>query len=302
MGTGSPAISITWALALISTLIHPCEGDRTGMSRRDTFLSMESVLDMAPSSYDDQYMGCTEAMEAEIPILFKNESFLNKDFADAWDCANKEWEKRKGSTKVPIGFKDEYAISTLVYTNDKPNIYSPFNEAVRQAGQSRDFYLNHFHFKALHYYLTRAFQLLDAVESPTCYSVYRGVNIRFTAEPGESVRFGQFTSSSIDEQVALKFGDDTVFTIITCYGVRIRELSFYRTEEEVLIPPFEKFKVIDFSTNNNKNKMTLESVQIHSNHNCVFLRAASPGMESLQIIPMCWLVLLWGPLGSLLIP
>ncbi|XP_041440707.1 erythroblast NAD(P)(+)--arginine ADP-ribosyltransferase [Xenopus laevis] len=268
MGTGSPAISITWALALISTLIHPCEGDRR--FRRD--LSKKIVLDMADSSYDDQYLGCTEAMDNNIPRILQAEKKLNKDFADAWENATGEWEKRKGNTKVPIGFKDEYAISTLVYTNDKPNIYSPFNEAVRQAGKSRDFYLNHFHFKALHYHLTRALQLLDAVESPTCHSVFRGVKTRFTTEQGKQVRFDRFTSSSTDYQKALEFGDDTVFTIITCSGVRIRDLSFFPNEEEVLIPPFEKFKVTDFSTNNNKNKMTLKSMKNHSRYNCALVK------------------------------
>ncbi|NP_001072682.1 GPI-linked NAD(P)(+)--arginine ADP-ribosyltransferase 1 precursor [Xenopus tropicalis] len=310
MGPGHPGTNISWALALVSTLsfIPPSEGDRSRMSRRDVFLSKESVLDMAPSSYDDQYRGCTEAMEAEIPKLFQYEYSLNKDFAEAWDSATFRWEERKGKMVVPPGFKDQYAIAIFSYTSNGP-LHKIFNDAVRQAGQSRDYYLRSFNFKVLHYYLTRALQMLDAVESPTCHKVFRGIKgVRFKPEPRKPVRFGQFTSSSKDDQSALSFGEDTFFSIHTCYGVNIRNFSFFPSEEEVLIPPFEKFKVTDFSTMSRKNIITLQSVEKSSVYNCEFVKerrckaswcpfnsASHPGTGILQIIPICWLMLLWGP-------
>ncbi|OCT90205.1 hypothetical protein XELAEV_18018818mg [Xenopus laevis] len=254
MGTGNPAISINCTLALISTLalIRPCEGDKR--FRRDA--SQEIVLDMAASSYDDRYLECTEAMDSKIPGILHDEQTSNEEFAIAWEDATDEWQNRKGDTEIPPGFKDEYAISILAYTNDNPDIYRSFNAAVRQAGQSRDFYLNNFHFKALHYYLARVLQLLRE-STPQDYSVYRGVN--------------GFTSSSTDENKTLKFGNDTFFTITTGYGVTISEFSFFDSETEVLIPPFEKFTVTDFSTESNKNKITLQSNGIYSKYNCVLL-------------------------------
>ncbi|XP_031752244.1 erythroblast NAD(P)(+)--arginine ADP-ribosyltransferase-like [Xenopus tropicalis] len=292
---------MTWALALIPTLalMHLCEGNRTRTSWRDTLFSLESVLDMAPNSYDDQYSKCIKKMEAEISTFLSQESYVNRDFSEAWDVATTKWENIKRDMKVPSGFKDEYAIATLVYTSAKPDIYTPFNEAVRQAGQSRDYYLRYFNYKALHYYLTRAVQML---KTKSCHNVFRGTKTPFSATQGNKVRFGQFTSSSTKKTVADEFGTGTNFTITTCHGASIKHLSFFPSEEEVLIPPYETFKVTDVRTGSGSNVITLVSVGTQSNHNCWYLKAASPGMESLQIIPICWLMLLWGPVGSLLLP
>uniref|UniRef100_A0A803KDC7 NAD(P)(+)--arginine ADP-ribosyltransferase n=2 Tax=Xenopus tropicalis TaxID=8364 RepID=A0A803KDC7_XENTR len=285
---GNPDISMTWALALIPTLalMHLCEGDRTQMPRRDVFLSEEIVLDMAPKSYDDQYRGCAEAMEAKIPQLFQNEKSLIKTFVDAWGNASKRWISMKETTMVPPGFRDAYAIATLAYTNQYPAIYKPFGDAVRQAGQSRDFYLRYFHFKVLDFCLTRALQMLKAVKPTICHKVFRGTKVRFSAKIGNSVRFGQFTSSSTDDRVAVAFGPDTIFIITTCHGASIEHLSFFPDEKEVLIPPYETFKVTDVRSGSGYNNITLQSVGTQSNRNCWYFKAASPRMGNQQIIPV----------------
>ncbi|KAG8453123.1 hypothetical protein GDO86_004806 [Hymenochirus boettgeri] len=229
-------------------------------------------MDMALSSYDDQYKGCIDAMEADIPKLFQYEYSTNKDFADAWDSATFKWGERKKNAIVPAGFQDQYAIAIFAYTSNGP-LHRVFNEAVRQAGQSKDYYLKSFNFKVLHYYLTRALQMLDAVESPTCHKVFRGIKgIRFKSDTRKPVRFGQFTSSSKDDQSALLFGEDTFFSIKTCYGVDIRNFSFFPGEEEVLIPPYEKFKVTDFNKERQKNIISLQSVEKSSVYNCEFVK------------------------------
>ncbi|XP_018430858.1 PREDICTED: GPI-linked NAD(P)(+)--arginine ADP-ribosyltransferase 1, partial [Nanorana parkeri] len=238
-------------------------------SKRDVFSSKESSLDMARSSFDDQYKGCGDIMEAEIPQLFQTEYSTNTEFAHAWDTATFKWEKeKKRQTSLPKGFKDQYAIALLAYTINGP-LHKLFNDAVRQAGRSKEYYLRNFHFKVLHYYLTKALQELDVEETPACHKVFRGIRgVRFKAERQSNVRFGQFTSSSMNDQNALQFGEDTFFSIYTCYGVSIKNFSFFPGEDEVLIPPFEKFKVTNFSKEGDRNVVTLKSLEKSSIYNC----------------------------------
>ncbi|KAM4797237.1 GPI-linked NAD(P)(+)--arginine ADP-ribosyltransferase 1 [Rhinophrynus dorsalis] len=274
MAASCPGARFSFALTVISalTLLNPIEVDSHRVHTRDIFSPKDTVLDMALSSYDDQYKGCSEVMEAEIPKLFQMEYSSNREFAEAWDKATFEWEARKKNAVVPRGFKDEYAIAIFAYTINGP-LHKVFNEAVREAGRSREYYLRNFNFKVLHYYLTKALVMLDSVETPACHNVFRGIKgVRFKSETRKPIRFGQFTSSSKDDQSALLFGEDTFFKIQTCYGVNIRNFSFFPGEEEVLIPPFEKFKVTQFTKDKDKNVINLQSVEKSSVYNCEFVK------------------------------
>ncbi|KAM4047661.1 GPI-linked NAD(P)(+)--arginine ADP-ribosyltransferase 1 [Anomaloglossus baeobatrachus] len=265
------------ATALLTAIILTTvtQVDTRRVFSRSVFSTKESMLDMAPMSFDDQYRGCSDAMEEEIPLLFQAEYSANKEFADAWDTATFKWQQEKLEKRyssLPKGFKDEYAISLFAYTINGP-LHKVFNEAVREAGQSKEYYLRNFRFKVLHYYLTKALQVLDGVETPACHKVFRGIRgVKFTSESRKPIRFGQFTSSSKNDQNALQFGEDTFFTIQTCYGVNIKNFSFFPGEEEVLIPPFEKFKVTNFTRERERNVISLQSVEKSSVYNCELVK------------------------------
>nr|XP_014353451.1 PREDICTED: NAD(P)(+)--arginine ADP-ribosyltransferase 2-like [Latimeria chalumnae] len=67
-------------------------------------------------------------------------------------------------------------------------------------------------------------------------SKYRSGHIRMFDTPdirGESVRLGQFTSTSKSKTVAEK----------TCYGASIKQYLQFNEEEEVLAPPIEVFEL-----------------------------------------------------------
>ncbi|CAH2327095.1 Fc receptor 5 [Pelobates cultripes] len=276
MSYRKPGSSLIYVAILIFTvsLTCPIKVDSKQVSKRNVFSTKETVLDMALSSYDDQYKGCSDVMEAEIPKLFQLEYSINREFAESWDKATYEWEDRKRHIRVPRGFKNEYAIALFAYTINGP-LHKSFNEAVREAGRSREYYLKNFNFKVLHYYLTKALQELDAVETPACHRVFRGTRgVRFKSDTRKPIRFGQFTSSSVSDESALLFGEDTFFNIETCYGVKIRNFSFFPGEEEVLIPPFETFKVTQFTKEKEKNIIKLQSVEKSSFFNCEFVKGA----------------------------
>uniref|UniRef100_A0ACB8FFV1 Uncharacterized protein n=1 Tax=Sphaerodactylus townsendi TaxID=933632 RepID=A0ACB8FFV1_9SAUR len=222
---------------------------------------------MAPTSFDDQYKGCEDKMAANLKELNRTEFDNNRIFAKAWQLAEREI-----SLSPPAGLKQEYAIALAAYTIQQPNLYEVFNKAVTEAGKNTDYYLNSFHFKTFHFLLTRAIQVLGAKAAPKCYSVYRGVKKFLVPGGSKMIRFGHFTSSSLKREVALQFGEDTFFTIETCRGVSIKAISFYPEEDEVLIPPYEKFEVIKFTKTPNTNFIHLRSLGESTTYNCVFVK------------------------------
>ncbi|NXG72731.1 NARE ribosyltransferase, partial [Baryphthengus martii] len=228
-------------------------------------------MDMAPTSFDDQYQGCTSMMEEKLAELNRTEFNNNRVYAKTWTKAAKEWWNKHSHGHHTFALRSEQAIALLVYTYNSPR-YKKFNEAVRMAGSSRECYLDNFHFKVLHFFLTEALRALRDAQPSRCYNVYRGVQDMFTAQQHQSVHFGQFTSSSLQNKNAVKSGNKTLFSVKTCYGVPIENYSYYPTEKEVLIPPFESFKVTKVTHDRNRSFIEVHSQAAKSNYNCEFVK------------------------------
>ncbi|XP_053874851.1 ecto-ADP-ribosyltransferase 5-like isoform X1 [Malaclemys terrapin pileata] len=265
-----PQVRMTF---LLITVTYLCAHTLMDISQ----VNCQPVLDMAFNAFDDQYIGCTEDMENIIKSkLLRQEKLRHKVFSKRWEAAKKQWNNNKKNLSLPRGFKDENGIAILAYTSGgEIPLYQEFNKAVREAGKSRAYYLKHFPFKALHFYLTRALQLLkrDCAEMYEM-EVYRGVrSLRYQpGKRGGMVRFGTFASSSLDRNVAHRFGSATFFTIRTCFGVPIADFSYIRDEEEVLIPVYERFRVCNFTQDKNSNLFVLHSTnRTFSRYNCVYI-------------------------------
>ncbi|NXL54148.1 NARE ribosyltransferase, partial [Podilymbus podiceps] len=232
----------------------------------------EVVLDMSPTSFDDQYQGCSRMMEEELQELNRTEFAHNSNYAKAWTLAAAEWRNRRGRVPQPWVLRPEQAVALLAYTLEGP-LYEAFNAAVREAGRSREKYLGDFHFKVLHFLLTEALRALRDAQPRRCYHVYRGVRgIRFTAQHRQSIRFSHFTSTSTQKESTQRFGHDTVFSVQTCYGVPIRNFSFFPEEEEVLIPPFESFEVTNVTRVGDRALIQLRSQAARSTYNCELVK------------------------------
>ncbi|GAB0181055.1 GPI-linked NAD(P)(+)--arginine ADP-ribosyltransferase 1 [Grus japonensis] len=236
------------------------------------------ALDMAPSSFDDQYQGCSRMMEKELQELNRTE-FTDKDYAKAWKEAAAKWQSKQHHISQVPALRPEHVVALLAYTWEC-NLYRKFNAAVRVAGRSREEYLKSFNFKVLHFLLSEALRILRDAQPQKCHHVYRGVQgTRFTAQQHQTIRFGQFTSTSLREDEALNFGKDTFFSVETCYGVLIRNFSFFPMEEEVLIPPFEIFNVTKITHNGDRAFIQLRSQGASSTYNCEWVKAQPPTLH-----------------------
>ncbi|XP_012657245.1 ecto-ADP-ribosyltransferase 5 isoform X3 [Otolemur garnettii] len=169
-------------------------------------------LGLAPDTFDDAYEGCSEEMEEKAASLLKEEMTHHALLRESWEAAQEAWEYRRRGLTLPSGFKAQHGIAIMVYTNSSNTLYRELNHAVRMGGSSREHYMRHFPFKALHFYLTRALQLLRGSEGCSRRPgeiVFRGVgSLHFEPKRlGDSVRLGQFASSTLDEAIARRFGE-----------------------------------------------------------------------------------------------
>ncbi|KAF4803318.1 erythroblast NAD(P)(+)--arginine ADP-ribosyltransferase-like protein [Turdus rufiventris] len=233
----------------------------------------EKLLDMALDSFNDPYKNCRCLMKLELPALNHSEFQKNCLFAKVWPKAITLWQ-RQGSHVHPLPSQD-HAIAIMAYT--MIFLHKEFNDNVSIAGHSPQAYRDNFHFKTLHFLLTDALATLRAAQKEQkCCCVFRRVDkYKFKANVGDVVRFGQFALSSLCENVTKGFGSTTLFKVQTCHGAYIKELAEYREENEVLIPPFEKFNVTKVIPKGDKVEIHLDSIGTYSKYNCEWLNGGS---------------------------
>ncbi|KAK7910192.1 hypothetical protein WMY93_014876 [Mugilogobius chulae] len=224
---------------------------------------------MMDQSVDDKYDGCREKMTKKIKLEdFPREMKNNLLFKNAWKktqtLANQKYKLRK----IPALTKDQIH-ALYVYTIETPKVYEPFNEAVRSSAAVYN--TNAFNYHALHFWLTTALNTINPKR--LCRTTYRRCKTKFTGVIGQPMRFGSFTSTSKKTNL-IQFGIETCFQIKTCFGAPIQDYSALSSEEEVLVPPYEKFRIDHIARdsygalNNCKNIFVLESVGYKSNLNC----------------------------------
>ncbi|XP_065400622.1 ecto-ADP-ribosyltransferase 3 isoform X7 [Macaca fascicularis] len=240
----------------------------------DIFQVKAEVLDMADNAFDDEYLKCTDRMEIKyVPQLLKEEKASHQQLDTVWENAKAKWAARKTQIFLPVNFKDNHGIALMAYISEAQEqtpFYHLFSEAVKMAGQSREDYIYGFQFKAFHFYLTRALQLLrrpcEANSKNVVYRTSQGTS--FTFGGLNQARFGHFTLAySVKPQAA----DDqlTVLSIYTCLGVDIEKFLDKESERITLIPLNEVFQVSQEGAGNN---LILQSTnKTCSHYECAFL-------------------------------
>uniref|UniRef100_A0A8P4GI08 NAD(P)(+)--arginine ADP-ribosyltransferase n=1 Tax=Dicentrarchus labrax TaxID=13489 RepID=A0A8P4GI08_DICLA len=96
--------------------------------------------------------------------------------------------------------------------------------------RGKAFYKTSFEVHALHFLLSDSIRLLK-LNQRSCYTIYRRSKLLFSGEPGQTIRFGSFASSSLGKDLR-QFGR------ITCFEIQ------FDSVDEVLIPPYEMFNIV----------------------------------------------------------
>uniref|UniRef100_A0A3Q2TFK1 NAD(P)(+)--arginine ADP-ribosyltransferase n=1 Tax=Fundulus heteroclitus TaxID=8078 RepID=A0A3Q2TFK1_FUNHE len=200
-----------------------------------------SKLDMAQMSVDDMYSTCAENMQAKIKKMYFAKEMQSNSFRNVWEkaarCASIRFSKRDHEDEA---LTKDHMQAICVYTaGGREDFYKAFNEAVKT---KRREYGSNFLFHSLHFWLTRAIQILRNKQG--CHVTYRRTNNRFIGEVNQIIRFGTFASSSKEANLT-HFGKKTCFKITTCFGAYLKAYpTLGDHKREVLIPPYETFKII----------------------------------------------------------
>ncbi|KAG7223688.1 hypothetical protein INR49_015413 [Caranx melampygus] len=260
--------SFSWALAEEGAKKprHKFLKEEHAINSGESGLKGQVPLDLAPNAVDDMYTGCKDKMDNRVKKQYlPNEKNKDKNFTLAWGEAeryyNKKWKRRKGK-RPSTSLGKEQIMAIYVYTLDKPNVYLDFNTAVRT---KRSVYVTAFKYHTLHFFLTDALQTLSSrkPEGERCVTGYRRVNSSFRQDVlNKEIRFGSFTSSSMgDYPRPDRFGNKSCFEIFTCFGA---DISLYskvgESEREVLIPPYEVFKVTKVERRSDHQSLPCEVV------------------------------------------
>lgn len=239
------------------------------------------LLDMAEDSFDDEYLKCSTRMEIKyVPQLLKEERASHALLETVWGNAEVLWKSRKAQISPPMNFKDPHGIALTAFVTEaqaQTPFYHEFNRAVTLMGQSRKDYIYDFPFKAFHFYLVRALQMLRR----PCEDSYK--EVVYLTRPDTSIleeqtqaRLGNFTLAYSAKPPTA--GNEPLLTIYTCYGVDVGRFFEKKRGGVVLIPLSEVFQVSQEGASNN---LLLQSI----NRTCSYYECAYLGGECLSRDP-----------------
>ncbi|XP_072892357.1 ecto-ADP-ribosyltransferase 5-like [Hemitrygon akajei] len=242
----------SWVLILGITLGPSCVESRdVGSSTAAIPLGMQGNS----ASYNFTQSNASDQLAIDyLEVERKRNSILN----EVWECALKGMR----DIRPPDGLRREHLLAVYAYTDSKcNNFYSVFNAAVRMDGADDSVYAAKFPFKSVHYLLSVALARLREMAGRAPGTTYRGMSRPVILPKEPKMRFGHFASSSLDKNIAKKYGNQTLFEIKSQFGAAIYMYSRQPTEQEVLIPPFEEFEVTHSSNSNGKVSVSLKGVE-----------------------------------------
>ncbi|XP_059817296.1 GPI-linked NAD(P)(+)--arginine ADP-ribosyltransferase 1-like [Hypanus sabinus] len=282
----------SWIVILVSTTCHLSRGnvDRNTGNNEDDVIILSMMNDSAAYIYTQNEE--TDRLATE---YLAKEREINKALDNAWKNALdlRENDPRLRNVSVPRGLREQHVVALIAYTLPN-NLCSKFNEAMRKYGANDSVYAEKFHFKAFQYLLSVAIERVREDSGLTPQPTYRGMHKESFGEVGSRMKFGYFASSSRTRLT--RFGNKTMFTMFSQYGAQIQNYSFYPDEEEVLIPPYEAFKITSYEPRTDGVDISLQTdgkagirvrVERGSKGEMIVLRCEGTG-----IFPMAWLCIL----------
>ncbi|CAL1590563.1 unnamed protein product [Knipowitschia caucasica] len=230
-------------------------------------LAQPIELTMMNQSVDDSFGGCRDEMASKVLDLYFPRESQNPPFQNAWSLA--EPCSHRDQDELPDHHKalTKHQLQSLcVYTNASTRMYAILNAQIRKGAPMYD--TASFQYHALYFWITTALQVLKE----SCETTYKRTRDVYKGQIGSKIRFGYLTSTSRSPYV-VEYGTETCFHIRTCLGAFIGNYSVAPSEEEVLVPSYEEFRIVDIVSDSYgslecKKIFVLESVGFSSDLNC----------------------------------
>ncbi|XP_050926673.1 ecto-ADP-ribosyltransferase 5 isoform X2 [Lates calcarifer] len=230
-----------------------------------------STQDQSDNMYNDCRSKATVVTDEALMQRWDSYSNLSQAWSDA---------ERKAREPAHKYMEKHHSIAIYMYTDIT---LQPVNQdfAERSRKQSNETLESH----SLYFSLTEAIQILKHSQVTCLRTSYRTETLLNMNMSSKHIRFSTFILGS-DEWNLTR--NASCFEIYTCFGADITHYSAFKQNSQVLIPPYEVFKVTDIQTDTQRCKVIY---RLQSNLNCVYDRESNT-LHPISSLPLegFWLI------------
>lgn len=198
-------------------------------------------------------------------------------FSQAWSDA-----EQKAREPAHKHMEKHHSIAIYMYTNI---MLQPVKRDLETAHRSGKQLKQTFESHSLYFSLSEAIQILKHSQV-TCLSTnYRTETLLNLNISNKQIRFSTFILGSDGWNFTM---NASCFEVYTCFGAEITHYSALKQDSQVLIPPYEVFKVTDIETDTQRCKVVY---RLKSNLNCVYDRESNM-LHPISALPVdgFWLI------------
>ncbi|KAM9363652.1 ecto-ADP-ribosyltransferase 4-like [Symphorus nematophorus] len=237
----------------------------------------DSIQDLASDQNDNMYDDCRSkaTVVSDTAITQRWDTITN--FSKAWSNA-----EQKAQEPAHNYMEKHHSITIYMYTNVmlqpvRPDLgtLEKTGKRLRETSESRSLYFS----------LSEAIQILKHSQV-TCLSTnYRTETLLNLNISNKLVRFSTFTLGSEKWNLTR---NASCFEVYTCFGADITHYSALKLSSQVLIPPYEIFRITDMETDAQRCEVIY---RLKSNLNCVYDRESNM-LHPISALPMdgFWLI------------
>ncbi|KAM6941707.1 ecto-ADP-ribosyltransferase 4-like [Lycodopsis pacificus] len=197
------------------------------------------------------------------------------NFSQAWSDA--EHKAREPAHKY---MEKHHSMAIYMYTN---SMLQPVEQDLEESTGKRQ--KDTFEPRSLYLPLSEAVQILKHSQVTCLRTYYRTETLLNLNISEELIRFSTFVLGSDGQS----FGRDaSCFQVFTCFGADVTYYSALKLNSQVLIPPYEVFKVTETETDTQRCKVIST---LKSNLNCVYDRESNK-LHPISALPVdgFWLI------------
>ncbi|XP_075946953.1 ecto-ADP-ribosyltransferase 4-like [Anarhichas minor] len=227
--------------------------------------------DLSDGMYDD--CGSKATAVTDKAIMQKWDTHTN--FSQAWSDA--EQKAREPAHKY---MEKHHSMAIYMYTN---SMLQPVKQDLEESTAKRQ--KETFEPRSLYLSLSEAVQILKHSQVTCLCTYYRTETLLNLNISKELIRFSTFVLGSDGQS----FGRDaSCFEVFTCFGADVTHYSALKLNSQVLIPPYEVFKVTETEMDTQRCKVIY---RLKSNLNCVYDRESNK-LHPISALPVdvFWLI------------
>ncbi|XP_029915439.1 T-cell ecto-ADP-ribosyltransferase 2-like [Myripristis murdjan] len=235
----------------------------------------KGIQDMSHDPSDSMYDDCRVQ-----PATVADEHMIRR-----WDHSTNScqaWNDDQQKAKEPAHMYMEKKHSAAIYMYTSVALL-PDNQDFKTAAKrkERTAAKETFDHCSLYFYLSEAIQILKHGQVSCFNTYYKTETLLNQNISKKQMRFSTFVLSSLSRDISPP-GSASCFEIYTCFGAEITHYSALKQSGQVLIPPYEVFKVSSIQTDAPSCEVTYT---LRSNLNCVYNRESNT-LHPISAVPV----------------